>query len=282
MCPWAGPHVPSFGRQLWGLLIRLEYLSPQGVLFPRVYGMIASPLWLELRGPAAWQATPSWTMYRLLCHRLLPWLRVMFAMVPDAAWPGSDQQPWGTAPADGPVGRLGRPSASNPWGVVCCYLFLGRPRCARVCGVHDPLALVHRCARPACSCVRCPWPLGTCSPVRAPGVFCVGCPWPLGACSPVRAPGALCVQCPWPLGASSPVRAPVGCGVLGRGAEPLVRAQFPEHPPSLNFGANHLKKWILHPQKPPIPFLSPHNPHHRGVFFGGGGGQRVRAELEHI
>ena len=264
MCPWAGPHVPSFGRQLWGLLIRLEYRSPQGVLLPRVYGTIASPLWLELRGPAAWQATPSSTMHRLLCHRLLPWLRVMFAMVPDVAWSGSDQQPSGTAPAAGPVGRLGRPSASNPWGVVCCYLFLGRPRCARVCGVHDPLALVHRCARPACSCVWCPWRLGTCSPVRVPGVFCV--------------------RCPWPLGASSPVRAPVGCGVLGRGAEPLVRAQFPEHPPSLNFGANHLKKWIRHPQKPPIPFLSPHNPHHRGVFFWGGGSKsqsRVRTHLEH-
>ena len=73
----------------------------------------------------------------------------------------------------------------------------------------------------------------------------------------------------------------VGCRVLGRGAEPLVRTQFSEHPPSLNFGANHLKKWIQHPQKPPIPFLSPHNPHHRGGFFGGGGGQRVRAQLEH-
>ena len=70
----------------------------------------------------------------------------------------------------------------------------------------------------------------------------------------------------------------VGCSVLGRGAEPLVRTQFPEHPPTLNFGANHLKKWIQHPQKTPIPFLSPHNPHCRGGFLGGG--QRVRAQLE--
>ena len=72
--------------------------------------------------------------------------------------------------------------------------------------------------------------------------------------------------------------APLGCSVLGRGAEPLVRTQFLEHPPTLNFGANHLKKWIQHPQKPPIPFLSPHNPHHGGGFWGGG--QRVRAQLE--
>ena len=70
----------------------------------------------------------------------------------------------------------------------------------------------------------------------------------------------------------------LGCSVLGRGAEPLVGTQFLEHPPNLNFGANHLKKWIQHPQKPPIPFLSPHNPHCRGGF--GGGGQRVRAQLE--
>ena len=70
----------------------------------------------------------------------------------------------------------------------------------------------------------------------------------------------------------------MGCSVLGRGAEPLVRMQFLEHPPTLNFGANHLKKWIQHPQKPPIPFLSPHNPHHGGGFLGGG--QRVRAQLE--
>ena len=63
---------------------------------------------------------------------------------------------------------------------------------------------------------------------------------------------------------------PMGCSVLGRRAEPLVRTQFPEHPPNLNFGANHQKKWIQHPQKPPIPFLSPHNPHHRDGFFWGG------------
>ena len=58
MCPWVGPHAPSFGRQLWGLPSRLEYLSPQGVLLPLVYGSTASPLWLELRGHSAWQVTP--------------------------------------------------------------------------------------------------------------------------------------------------------------------------------------------------------------------------------
>ena len=130
MCPWVGPHAPSFGRQLPGLPSRVEYLSPQGVLLPLVYGTSASPLWLELRGRSAWQATPSWTVYRLACHRLHPWFRVTFAMVPDAAWPGSDQQPWSTAPATGPVGRLGRPSVSDPWGVGS-FLSPGRPTCVR-------------------------------------------------------------------------------------------------------------------------------------------------------
>ena len=132
---------PPLGGSSGGLPSRVEYLSPQGVLLPLVYGTTASPLWLELRGHSAWQVTPSWTVYRLACHRLLPWLRVTFAMVPDAAWPGSDQWPWSTAPATGPVGRLGRPSASDPWG-ICFFLSLGLP-----------------------TCVRCPGPLGSCSPV---------------------------------------------------------------------------------------------------------------------
>ena len=85
MCPWVGPHAPSFGRQLLGLPSPVEYLSPQGVLLPLVYGMTASPLSLDLRGYSAWQATPSLTVYRLAFHRLLPWLRVTFAMVLDAA-----------------------------------------------------------------------------------------------------------------------------------------------------------------------------------------------------
>ena len=59
MCPWVGPHATSFERQLWGLPSCVEYLAPQGILLPRVYGTTASPLWLELPGPAAWQATAS-------------------------------------------------------------------------------------------------------------------------------------------------------------------------------------------------------------------------------
>ena len=201
MCPWVGPHAPSFGRQLLGLPSRVEYLPPQGVLLLLVYGTTASSLWLELRGHSAWQVTPSWTVYRLACHRLLPWLRVTFAMVPDAAWPGSDQWPWSTTPATGPVGRLGRPSASDPWGVGS-FLSLGRPTCVQcpgplgscspvcprgllccVCGVLGHLAPVHRCARSVC-CVVCAVSLATWLPftgVRAVSRWFV---WVSGMCAP--------------------------------------------------------------------------------------------------
>ena len=216
MCPWVGPHAPSFGRQLWGLPSRVEYLSPQGVLYPLVYGTTASPLWLELRGHSAWQATPSWTVYRLACHRLLPWLRVTFAMVPDAAWPGSDQWPWSTARATGLVGRLGRPSASDPWDVGS-FLSLGRPTCVQcpgplgscspvcprgllccVCRVLGHLALVHRCARSVC-CVVCAVSFATWLPFTGAPAGCVvwrvRCPGPLGSCSPVRPLGVLLCVC---------------------------------------------------------------------------------------
>ena len=197
MCPWVGPHVPSFGQQLWGLPSRLQYLSPQGVLLPLVYGTTASHLWLELRGRSAWQATPSWTVYRLSCHWLPPWVRVTFAMVPDAAWPGSDQRPWGTAPAAGPVGRLGCPSVSDPWGDGSS-LSLGRPSCAPVCGVLGHLAPVHRCARPvrcfACAVSWATWLLFTGVPARCV-VLRVWFPGPLGSCSPVGPLSALLCWC---------------------------------------------------------------------------------------
>ena len=221
MCPWVAPHAPPFGRQLWGLPSRVEYLSPQGVLLPLVYGTTASPLWLQLRGLSAWQATPSWTVYRLACQRLLPWPWVTFAIVPDAAWPGSDQWPWGTAPAAGRVSRLGRPSASNPWGVGS-FLSLGRPMCARVCGVLGHLAPVHRCA---CS-VRCfacrvswaTWLLFTSLPPRCVALR-VRCPGPLGPCFPVCPRGFLYGVC-GVLGHLAPVHQCASvllcvCGVLG-------------------------------------------------------------------
>ena len=48
----------------------------------------------------------------------------------------------------------------------------------------------------------------------------------------------------------------MGCGVLGRGAEPLVRAQFLEHPPSLDFaGKPPRKNGFGTIKKPPSHFL---------------------------
>ena len=80
--------------------------------------------------------------------------------------------PWSTAPATGPVGRLGRPSASDPWGVGS-FLSLGRP-----------------------TCVQCPGPLGSCSPVCPRGLLCCVCGVP-GHLAPVHrcARSVCCVAC---------------------------------------------------------------------------------------
>ena len=90
--------------------------------------------------PLLGRRPPPWAVCRQACHRLLPWPPMTFAMVADAARPGSGQWPWSTAPATGAAGRLGRPSASHPGGVVCCTLSLCRPRCVCVCGVLGQLA----------------------------------------------------------------------------------------------------------------------------------------------
>ena len=212
MCPWVGPHAPSFGPQLWGLPSRVEYLSPQGVLLPFVYFTAASPLCLQLQGLSAWQTTSSWTVYRLACQRLLPWLRVTFATVPHTAWPGSDQRLWGTTPAAGPVGRLGRPSAPNPWGVGS-ILSLGRPTCARVCG--------------------CPGPLSSCSSVCSLGaLLCffgvLGYSAPVQRCARSVRCFACAVSCAtWLLFTGVPTRCVACvCGVLGHLAPVLWCARL--------------------------------------------------------
>ena len=153
-------------------------------------------------------------------------------------------------------GPLGSCSPVCARGLLCC-----------ICGVLGHLAPVHRCARSVCCvayavswaswlpftgvpsgcvvlCVRCPGPLGSCSPVRPLGVFfcvcgvlgllaavhlcacsvcCVACAvswaiWFLFTGAPARCV-PLRVRCPGPLGSCSPV-CPLGmlccvCGVLG-------------------------------------------------------------------
>ena len=154
-------------------------------------------------------------------------------------------------------GPPGSCSPVCPLGVLCCVcgvLGLLAPvhRCARsvcwwrVSGVLGHLAPVHRCARSVCcvACavywanwllftgvparcvvlrVRCPGPLGSCTPVCPLGVLCCVC-GVLGHLAPVhRCARSVCwwrVRCPGPLGSSSPV-CPHGvlccvCGVLGQ------------------------------------------------------------------
>ena len=110
----------------------------------------------------------------------------------------------------------GPPGSCSPLCTPCVW--------CRVHGFLGLLAPAHRRARSVCGvagavswaawslftgvharCVllraRCPWPLGSCSPVRLSrcAVSCVRCPGPLGSCSPVC---TLCVRC-------------CMCGVLG-------------------------------------------------------------------
>ena len=82
---------------------------------------------------------------------------------------------------------LGSCSPVRPLGVLCC-----------VCGVLGLLAPVHRCARAVC-CVACAvswasWLLFTGVPARCV-VLRVRCPWPSGSCSPVRSLGVLFCVC---------------------------------------------------------------------------------------
>ena len=121
-------------------------------------------------------------------------------------------------------GPLGSCSPACPLGVLC-----------RVCTVLCHLAPVHRCARSVCcvACtvswaiwhlftslptpcvvlsVRCPGPLGSCSPGVPARCFVLRarCPGPLGSCSPACLLGVLCCMCgvqgPWPLFTGVPAR----------------------------------------------------------------------------
>ena len=94
---------------------------------------------------------------------------------------------------------LGSCSPVCPRGLLCC-----------VCGVLGHLAPVHRCICSVC-CVACvaspaPWPPLTAAPARCV-VLRVRCPGPLGSCSPMRSLNVLlCVRgVPGPFGSCSPM-----------------------------------------------------------------------------
>ena len=84
-------------------------------------------------------------------------------------------------------GPPGSRSPVCPLGVLCC-----------VCGVLGHLAPLHRCVRSVC-CLACAvswatWLLFTVVPPLSFVLF-VRCPWPLGSCSPVCPRGLLCCVC---------------------------------------------------------------------------------------
>ena len=104
-------------------------------------------------------------------------------------------------------GPLGSCSLFCPLSVLCC-----------VCGVLGHLAPVHRCARSVC-CVACAVSLATWLLFTVVPAWCVAlhvrCPWPLGSCSPVCPLDVLCCVCSV-LGPLAPVHRfarPVCCAV---------------------------------------------------------------------
>ena len=187
------PHV-SMGRATCPLLwaAALGAAKPCGVslstrgIAPASLRYDASPLWLELRGHSAWQVTPSWTVYRLACHQLLPWLRVTFAMVP--MQPGRARTSGLGVPLLLLARWVGWVAPVRPTHGV---LVLSCPSAAlRVCSVLGRWAPVHRCARAVC-CVAsavswATWLLFTGVLARCV-VLHVRCPGPLGSRSPVCA-----------------------------------------------------------------------------------------------
>ena len=144
MCPWVGQHAPSFGRQLWGLPSCVEYLSPQGVLFPLVYGTTASPLWLELRGLSAWQATPFLDCVPAHLSTVASMALGDVCHGPRCSLAGLGPAALGYRPCCWPGGSAGSPQCARPMG--CWFLPVPRP----------PYV---------CTCVRSPGPIGYCSPV---------------------------------------------------------------------------------------------------------------------
>ena len=122
-------------------------------------------------------------------------------------WPGRPgvSNPWGV----GSFLSLGRSTCARCLGPLGCW----SPVCLRgllccICGVMGHLAFVHRSARSvwcvACAASRAPWLPFTGVPAGCV-VLCVRCPRPVGSCSPVRLLGVLlCVR--GVLGHFTPVR----------------------------------------------------------------------------
>ena len=154
MCPCVGPHTPSFGRQLWGLPSRVEYLSPQGVLPPLVYGTTASPLWLKVAGPLCLAGDP---LLDCVPAHLLTVASLAPGDVchgPRCSLAGLGPAALGYRPCRWPVGSAGLPQCARPMG--CWFFPVPRP----------PYV---------CTCVRRPGPLGSFPPVCPLGALSCLC-----------------------------------------------------------------------------------------------------------
>ena len=215
MCPWVGPHAPSFGRQLWGLPSRVQYPSPQGVWLPLVYSTTASPLWLELPlclagdplldcvpAPLSTVASmaPGDVCYGPRCS--LAGLGPVASGYRPCCWPGG---PAGSPQCVRPMGCWFFPIPQSPYVCTCVRCPGPNGSCSPVCplgalfcGVLGHLCPVHRCARSvccfACAVSRATWLLFTGVPGRCVALR-VRCPGPLGSCSPVCPRRLLCYVC---------------------------------------------------------------------------------------
>ena len=168
MCPSVGPQAPSFGRQLPGLPSRVEYLSPQGLLLPLVYGTTASLLWLELRGLSAW-------LLDCVPARLSPLASMALGDVcrgPRCSLAGLGPVALGYHPCCWPGGSAGSPHCARPMG--CWFFRITQPRYVCTCVVSWSTCLLFTVVPARCVVLhmRCPGPLGSCSPVCTLSVSC--------------------------------------------------------------------------------------------------------------
>ena len=155
---------PPLGGSSGGLPSRLEYLSPQGVLVPRVYSAIASPLWLELRGLSCAVSQATWHLFTGVHARcavcavsLATWL--LFTGVPGPCVVLCMRCPWPLGSCS-PVCPLGVLCVRCPWPLGSCSPVCPLGVLCGVCGVLGHLAPVHRCSRSVC-CVACEVSLAT-------------------------------------------------------------------------------------------------------------------------
>ena len=162
--PSVRSHAPSCGWQLWGAAKQCGVSLTEGCTVPASlrYESVGN----HLLGCVPARLSPVVAMGRGdVCHRP------------------------GCSPAG--LGPLALEYRSRYWPDRSA----GLPQCVRPlgCGLLRPVFLLPELRKH----VRCPGPLGACSPVRASCAFHVRFPWPPGACSLMYALCAAGVCCWW-------------------------------------------------------------------------------------